>query len=226
MPDVNVAKDWIDYASAIGSLVSGIVAVAAVVLAWWSAKASKSSARIAEDLLGIATDEREARLTEEAKKAQLDFNLQAHLKPAEPDGKSICGLELFSRNTGQRPAAPAVFSVSIGRGGRVFKCDPDWEPTRRQNPTHEDDYVIQWGKGKVPALTTWEELTIQVQTVRVAYYSVVFPASPGIYECWAKLQHEGFRWTIILTGARDQIGDPLAFKISPVSVSSVWDTGG
>lgn len=225
MTEVSVAKDWLDYAVALGSLFSVIVSVAAVMLARRSAKDSESSARYAEDLLDIAVEERQAREAEEAKKAELDLKLKAHAKPPETDGTSICRLELSSKNSGQRPATTAIFSVCVGQGGTVFKCDPAGERISTQSPTPQDEYDIQWGEVRVPAITAWEELAIQVQTVRATGYSVTFPAPPGVYECWANLHYEGFFWSITLTGTRDPSGD-LGLEISPVEVSSAWDTGG
>lgn len=223
MTEVTVAKDWLDYAVAIGSLFSLIVAVVAIMLAWRSAKDAKGSARFAEELRDIAAEEREARRAEEAKRAELDFSLGVHIKPPEPDGRSICRLELSSRNTGQRPAAPAIFSVTVGRGATVFKCDPDGEQISTQNPTPQDEYEIQWGDGTVRAVTAWEELTIQVKTVRATSYVVIFPEPPGVYECWASLSYEGTQWNIAVTGTRDQDGI-LGVKRSPVEVSSASDS--
>lgn len=214
MHEVEVAKDWIDYLVAIGGLASAIVAIVALVLAVKSAKEAAASARHAEGLLQIARKEQQARLAERAKKAELDFTLRPTVTHG-PNGTAVCLLELSSTNIGERRADCAFFSVSIGEGGTVLVTDAAGNPKSTRSPTPQDTYDIQWGQERIQPIRAYEEQTIHVQTTRAAYFSVVVPASPGIYECLATMHYEGIVWSAVCNITRDQDGG-IQFGVSDV----------
>ena len=129
-PTVHIAHDWLDYFEAIGGLVGGAAALAALVFAGISkrdagrsAGAAERSAAAAEESLRIWREEAEAARTKRSLRAVPTIRLDAHFGGgAVNDVPSRIVLWAGFSNDGQRDAERVVVNIVVPDSLTIAPC--------------------------------------------------------------------------------------------------------
>jgi hypothetical protein len=195
MMQVEVVRDWLDYAEAGLAGVSLISATVAVVVARSSAadsknaaKAAAATAEVAAQQLQILRDEQAANRALRARRPE--FTLRINLL-ARKDFEQVSDffVEAEFENVGDGTATHSTLSIMVPENLILERADPEGRRVSTEVLVAQPEIKIISGVDELPAKSLSTTLDLVPQNLTARYFQVRVPRDPGRYQVWVQVEH-------------------------------------
>ncbi|MEK6327293.1 MAG: hypothetical protein AABM66_07185 [Actinomycetota bacterium] len=130
MTKVEFARDWLDYAQALGAIGALVLAIVAAVFARSSAKdanrsaeAAERTAQAAEQTAEVQREQHEAFMEDRRQRPEVEMSLDVGEMKVEKDGRTTLLVTAGAINRGTRTAEKTLILLMVPRSVDIAECD-------------------------------------------------------------------------------------------------------